>query len=399
MKLTMASGQVVDLPGVPRDATFEPLTVSFGIKSSPEVEIDGEVGLLCQGYASLYNETDQDGEHQIPGAFADLMDAWALEPEPLVIYHHGYDPELGARRIGRGMKSRLDDKGFYAEVFIPKDPKFKDARARRRFGDVYNGIKRGAVRGYSVGGGFIRAGKALVRWATTELSITPTACLEKAEFALGRKALIDAYGDLPPSLSVTDSDGINDAGSDDGLVDQAALPMLSRPAWSQVMATAQAQGDESLHDHLLYREARYQGAHNPESCPICTTQRRRQGVKALTEADVVSSRARPNQATRLGATGAITAIGAGKKAALAALVRDRPDLLKAATDLMTEVADVGHGEKIGRRHSKKDLAVIGGIIGVLQTHFGLGNADDDDAGGEDDDAGTGAGTGTGAGAS
>lgn len=391
MKLTMASGQVVDLPGVPDDATFEPLTVNFGIKSSPEVEIDGEVGLLCQGYASLYNETDQDGEHQIPGAFADLMDAWALEPEPLVIYHHGYDPELGARRIGRGMKSRLDDKGFYAEVFIPKDPKFKDARARRRFGEVYSGIKKGAVRGYSVGGGFIRAGKALVRWATTELSITPTACLEKAEFALGRKALIDAYGDMPPSLSVADGAEMDDDSNDDGLVDQATLPLLSRPAWGQVMATAQAQGDESLHDHLLYREARYQGAHNPESCPICTTQRRRQGIKALTVTKPPAPR--PRQTTRPGANRANRPADAGKKAALVILLRDRPDLLKAATDLMTEVTDVGHGEKIGRRHSKKDLAVVGGIIGVLQTHFGLGDADDDNANGKDDDAGTGAGTG------
>jgi len=375
MKLSLASGRVVDMPDVPDGATMEPLTIDFGIKSTVEVEIDGQIGLLTKGYASRFNETDQDGEHQARGAFADLMDAWAAEPAPMVIFHHGLDAALGARRIGRGIKAHLDSEGFYAETFIPKDPAFKNVGARRRFAEVYAGIKAGTINGYSVGGGFIRAGKALVRWATTELSITPTPCLETATFALGRKALIDAYGELPPSLSVADGDANVDGqgeGDDDGLVDQATLPMLSRPAWSQAMSMAQTQGDESLHDHLLYRPAHFQGAHTPDSCPICTMQRRRQGVKAAAPA-------------RAGTT---PTGGDGKKAALAALLRDRPDLLRSATQMLQEV---GHGGKIGKRHSKKDLEVVGGIISVLETHFGLG--DGDGAADDADDTGTGSATG------
>jgi len=381
VKFSLASGQRIDLPDVPDGATMEPLTIDFGIKSTVEVEIDGEIGLLTKGYASRFNETDQDGEHQARGAFADLMDAWAAEPAPMVIFHHGLDAALGARRIGRGIKAHLDSEGFYAETFIPKDPVFKNVGARRRFAEVYAGIKAGTINGYSVGGGFIRAGKALVRWATTELSITPTPCLETATFALGRKALIDAYGEMPPSLSVAEGNTTVDGDAtidDDGLVDQAALPMLSRPAWSQAMSMAQTQGDESLHDHLLYRPAHFQGAHTPDSCPICTMQRRRQGVKAIKPA-------RP---------GMTPTSGDGKKAALAALLRDRPDLLRSATQMLE---DFGHGEKIGKRHSKKDLDVIGGIIATLQTHFGIdpaaGLGGDDDASGADaDEAQTGTAT-------
>lgn len=138
------------------------------------------------------------------------------------------------------------------------------------------------------------------------------------------------------------------------------------------MSMAQTQGDESLHDHLLYRPASFQGAHSPDSCPICTMQRRRQGIKA----------------TGAVRTATASTSGHGKKAALAALRRDRPDLLRAATQVLEEFE---HGKKIGKRHSKKDLDVIGGIIATLQTHFGIDPAaglsgDDDTSGADADDS-------------
>jgi len=358
--------------------TVEPLTISFGIKTSHEVTYgpQHQVGLMLEGYASRYGEVDQDGETQMPGSFASVMEEIVTPGELPIIAEHGADPALGMRRVGKCLEVRHDDDGLFVTVFVAKETADRfTGKAKAAFVRLYNNIKSGVTRGFSVGGVSHRIGKAIKTWNLLELSICNNPCLSTATFMIGAKALMDAYGDVPPSFAYSDSSAMDPDTNDDGLVDQADMPMLSRPAWSQAMSLTQTQGDESLHDHLLYREPCYQGAHNPESCPLCTKQRHRQGIKAAQVAQAAASS--PSVAAPSPPP------ADGKKAALAALLRDRPDLLKAATELITDVGHTGQtgvGGKIGRRHSKKDKEVIGGIVALLQTHFGIG--EDEDAAGE-----------------
>jgi phage head maturation protease len=269
--VTEMGGKTVTVPpATVGESGREPATIDFGFKSDPqEVEIDGQLGLLCSGFASKYNETDAVGEEQLPGAFRSFGEEWFAQREPLVLFQHGMDAALGARPIGRGLDYKMLPDGVYVEVFVPKDADegWYDKRAKKRFAEVYNGIKTGAIRGFSVGGAFTRFGKKLANWATVELSITPIPCLASATFALGSKAVIDRYGAVPMGLA-------------DEPQEQNTLGVLTRSHWNAAMGLARQDKAHSLHDHLLGYEPALQGKHDSEDCAICSDRREMMGVKA-----------------------------------------------------------------------------------------------------------------------
>jgi HK97 family phage prohead protease len=267
----------------PEGEQTERFAFTFAMKAVQEVERDGVPGLLLQGYASRFNERDQQGEVMTRNAFADIAETWGADPEPKVIYYHGMDPALGFRQIGKALDWRVDETGLYVETFVPREPAFKDSSAVKRFKQIYHGIKSGAIRGYSVGGFCTTFGKAIVKWSKSELSICQNPVLATATFALGAKAVKALLGDVP--LSYEAGGDVMPAPMGNGpMTESGSAGVLTRPAYGQVMSMAQEHHDTALHDHLLARPPHLQGAHNAGSCPICADRRAAMGIKAVLDA-------------------------------------------------------------------------------------------------------------------
>jgi HK97 family phage prohead protease len=200
----------------------EPFALSFGIKAVQETVHDGQRGLLLQGYATRFGEVDQSGEHMTRGALADLADCWGAEP--IVLFEHGLS-ELGTRRIGKAIDHKIDDQGLHVSVFVPQQPAWTDERARSTFSEVYSALKRGVLRGFSVGGTYTRdAAGAIKRWSMLELSVVSKPCLPSATFAVGAKALADAYGSVP---AILDDDSSDKGGSVNGSQTHSVSPGTS----------------------------------------------------------------------------------------------------------------------------------------------------------------------------
>ena len=460
------------------ETTLEPFACDFGFKSTPvETEVDGVKGLVLKGYASLFNEIDQSGEHQTPTSFDDIEDSWGRHEKPPVWWQHGLEPPILTSQVGYALKHSVDDKGLYVEAFVPEDQGFKSKDAgqkAKRWAEIYRGIKSGRINGFSIGGTFLRWGKSLLRWSVSELTITDRPCLDQARFAIGTKALMDRYG----TFGLPTSGDADDMGADSAAASDPP-PILTRPHWTQAMGLAQGDKDAGLHDHLMNRPPEVQGSHDPGSCAICTPRRGAMGMKSdgdpgeqdsdppdgEDEAGDDGGGAKATAETGGKATvlkkdsdglqhpashylytpdtkvsdwklqvkhtdkegydrtlcgnahAALTvgyrgnkvegvpkaemlaklkkiyaaqgwdwpeddAAESGGKSAADALLADRPDLVYSALALLTEFE---HGEKIGRKHSKKDREVIRGIVAVLGSHF---LADDPDHDGDDDSGDT-----------
>lgn len=265
------------------DISFENFTLDFAMKSTQEVTVDGQVGLLGKGYASLFGVRDADGEHQVKGSFDDINDTWGNEKEPIIMFHHGLDNALTTRRIGKATKWLVDHKGLYVEFFIPKVPSFKDAKALTRFNQIYQGIRAGKINGLSVGGVVMKLGKALLKWSMSEMTVTPGPSLADARFVLGAKALKAIYGEVPPALMGGDASGTGTGGTlvspEHGQMHQAP-GMVNREHFTAIMKHAQADGDAALHDHLLSRPPEHHGEHIAEKCAVCAGRRAMNGIKA-----------------------------------------------------------------------------------------------------------------------
>lgn len=163
--------------------------VAGGIKSAQEVRLDdGTIGLRIPGYGSRYFEVDLDGEDVLPGAFDDVTEQWAADERPRLLFEHGFDPAIGYRPIGWAESVSVDDTGLFLCGFVPREPdprRFpRFSAARQRQAEVYEGIKGGAIRGYSVRGVQLNRGTSIKRWALDEVSITSTPCLRSARFTL-----------------------------------------------------------------------------------------------------------------------------------------------------------------------------------------------------------------------
>ncbi len=201
---------------------------------SVETIYDGQVGLMVEGYASVFGERDSDGEYTTGTAFKSLRDEWARPEDRRLLFEHGTDTKLGHRRIGQVLNHRITSKGVLVKSFVPRDPPYSDQAARARYREVYNGIKSGAIKGYSIEGNFVtnRQGE-VYNCSVGELSI--------CRFHSGKSATFDImYHGVKASI------------------DRA---MLER---------AQKDGDEPLHDYLL-KSMEPGVKHAPLACAICLT--------------------------------------------------------------------------------------------------------------------------------
>lgn len=136
--------------------------------------------LIIEGLAADFGFDRQDEAFE-PGAFDDGMKAY-LRENPIICYHHKYDLALGQalewekKSEGPWIKARIDRPEPHTQLM-----------------DVYNKIKSGVIRGFSVGGKFHRRKGAdgrmrIHRADIAEISVTPLPVNPRTLFAVAGKA-------------------------------------------------------------------------------------------------------------------------------------------------------------------------------------------------------------------
>lgn len=314
-------------------------SIDFGFKSEGETQYEGQEGVLVQGYATRFNEVDQEDEHVTPDALSSaartFFDDGGNGPVP-ILYHHGLDQTLSTKRIGRIVDWKIDSVGLWIKAFLPKPPDAKKGDAvGRKAQEVYEAVRNGLLNGFSIGGVFGRLGRAIKSVGLYEVSITPIPCLDSARFQLAQKSLPavteamsgpggrplvikrSSLGDeiageigaliaqqiqqaiqyqpgskdcMPGAIGAYDMD--QSAGEDDMTPDDKDMcePQvgLSRKGHAKALKVALAEKSLQLHDHLLHTDnypSEAQGAHDPEDCGVCSYRRVITGIKALRISD------------------------------------------------------------------------------------------------------------------
>ena len=149
------------------------------------VEVAENGDLIIRGYAAVWEGDDRQGENFAPGAFQRATKAFIEAGGPLC-FHHKRDHILG-----KVTRLEEDQKGLAMEARV-------DGEIQKHpvLGTIYNQIKKGTLKGLSVGGIFKRAiiaGKQKIAdMDFTEISVTGVPMHTGPSFAVvAGKALMD----------------------------------------------------------------------------------------------------------------------------------------------------------------------------------------------------------------
>lgn len=152
---------------------------TFGIKAAVVSEDDGD--LIVEGYASDF-ETDRDNEAFEPGAFSRGLAAYMANP--VLLEHHQPGKQLGVVE-----HAALDAKGLKIRARLAKPP------AGAWSEQTFDLVKRGMMKGFSVGGAFKRRSvdglQKIFDVDLQEISITPLPVNQRTLFATAGKAFSD----------------------------------------------------------------------------------------------------------------------------------------------------------------------------------------------------------------
>lgn len=168
-----------------------PFTFDFALDGKAVAAVEPDGRLRIEGYAAGF-DTDREDEAFLPGVFERGLDKY-FKDNPVLCYHHHTDQALGVVE-----DVKLDGKGLFVKAVLD------DPEPNTPLADVYNKVKSGTIRGFSVGGIFKRkliAGKGLRihKADVAEISVTPVPMEPGSLFALAGKAF-DADADLDEEL-------------------------------------------------------------------------------------------------------------------------------------------------------------------------------------------------------
>lgn len=140
------------------------------------VELD-DGDLLIEGWAANFEGLDRQNENFTDGAFKRGIKSFLANGGPLC-FHHKFD-----HNIGRVLElEEVEGKGLRMRARVDKQEPTSPLHY------IYNGIKKGSIRGLSVGGFFKRklteAGYRIADMDFTEISVTPVAVHPKTSFAV-----------------------------------------------------------------------------------------------------------------------------------------------------------------------------------------------------------------------
>jgi HK97 family phage prohead protease len=172
--------------------TEAPFQLDFLLDGKAIVEEEAD-HLIVEGYAADFGFDRQDEAFE-PGAFDEGMKAF-MATNPIVCYHHKYDQALG-----EVLEWEKKSEGPWVKVRVDKP------EPRTPLADVYNKIKSGVIKGFSIGGRFHRrtdsAGRTRIhKCDVAELSITPLPINPRTLFAVAGKA----FGEDPEMDTIEES--------------------------------------------------------------------------------------------------------------------------------------------------------------------------------------------------
>ncbi len=159
------------------------------------ITTDDNGDLYIKGWASDFDE-DRDDEQFEPGAFDHGVKAF-METNPVLLYNHRFGPGnalcLGQVEVMERRPMPSGKSGMWMEARVDQAEPNTEAR------QVYNQIKRGTMRGLSVGGKFYRRAVDGVRkiWKADimEVSVTPVPANPRGLASVGAKAFGDDSDD------------------------------------------------------------------------------------------------------------------------------------------------------------------------------------------------------------
>lgn len=161
-------------------------TVGGKALTDESIKVEDESGdLIIEGYAAVWEGEDRQGENFAPGAFQRATKAFLEAGSPLC-FHHKRDHVLG-----KVEELEEDDKGLRMRARV--DGEIKDHPILK---SIYGQIKKGTLKGLSVGGFFKRAmieGKQKIAdMDFTEISVTGVPMHTSPSFAVvAGKAVLD----------------------------------------------------------------------------------------------------------------------------------------------------------------------------------------------------------------
>lgn len=159
-----------------------PFQFDVVLGSKAVVTQTSEGDLIIEGYASDY-DNDRDGEAFEEGCFNKALETY-MNTNPVILYHH-----KTSQALGQALEARLDQKGLWVKARIDKPAPNSWAQ------DVFQKIKRGTIRGFSVGGQFFRRltpeGPRIFNADIHEISVTPTPVNPRTLYAVAQKAFAD----------------------------------------------------------------------------------------------------------------------------------------------------------------------------------------------------------------
>lgn len=141
--------------------------------------------LIIEGYAAVFEGIDREGENFMGGAFQRGIKSF-LDGQASLCYHHKHDHAIGSVLDLR----EEEGKGLWMRARVDNQPESSPLRW------IYNGIKKGSMKGLSVGGFFKRKltglGWRIADMDFTEISVTPVPVHPGTNFAVvAGKALED----------------------------------------------------------------------------------------------------------------------------------------------------------------------------------------------------------------
>lgn len=159
-----------------------PFELGFTLDGKAVAEEASDGKLRIEGYAATLG-MDRKDEAFLPGVFEKGLDKY-FKDNPVLLYHHHYDQALGTVE-----DVKLDQKGLFVKAALDQPAPGSWAE------DVYNKVKSGTIKGFSIGGIFKRKmtpqGPRVHEADFAEISVTPLPLEAGSLFQLAGKAFGD----------------------------------------------------------------------------------------------------------------------------------------------------------------------------------------------------------------
>lgn len=257
----MNSGKAVEV--LPDGTQQAPFSYDFALDAKAlDHTIDENGDLWIEGYASDFG-LDRQEEAFEPGAFQRGLKTF-LDRNPIMLYHHQYD-----KALGQFVDARVDQNGLWVKGRV-------DAPAPGSWAeDVFNKIRKGTIKAFSVGGLFRRRmtadGPRIYDVDLGEISVTPFPVNPRTTFSvIAKKAFEGVEGvQTPPAPGEPAAPAAGES--------EPCQECMRREAEAAAKAATEKETDEALLKRLIEREresleAEQEAAAKKEEAPKSTSE-------------------------------------------------------------------------------------------------------------------------------